>query len=162
LLWYIAVKRIAGFRLKASVKDLAKVRRFITQTGAAKNVDPSAIYDINLAVTELITNTLNYGYRRQKGLFEIEINQADGDLFVHLRDEAPAFDPTQTALQELPDLSLSLDRRPLGKMGIYLTQRSVDQFTHREIPGGGNEIILRKINVFASHQQEDTSHGIKD
>jgi serine/threonine-protein kinase RsbW len=153
------VERIAGFRLEASLKDLGKIRQFITQAAASREVDTSAIYDLNLAITELITNTLTYGYRRQPGLFEIELFQDNSDLSIQIRDEAPTFDPTRV---QPPDLTLSLDERPLGKMGIYLAQRSLDGFSHRGIPEGGNEIFLVKKDVFASHHQEEPSHEIKD
>jgi anti-sigma regulatory factor (Ser/Thr protein kinase) len=153
------VDRIAGFRLKAGLKDLGTIRRFIAEAGASRGIDPSTIYDLNLAVTELVTNTLDHGYRKPSGSFEIEIIRSDSDLLVRVRDEAPAFDPTRLPP---PDLSFSLAERPLGKMGIYLAQGSVDEFTHREIPGGGNEIILMKKGVFASHHQEEPNHGIKD
>jgi serine/threonine-protein kinase RsbW len=141
-----SLHKIAKFRLKASLKDLGKIRQFIKQEAESRHVNSTAIYDLNLAVTELVTNTLNYGYQNRPGIIEIELFKEDGDLLIRLRDEAPAFDPTQ---MKKPDLSLHLYERPLGKMGIYLARGSVDRFAHRRIPEGGNEITLEKKGAFA-------------
>jgi anti-sigma regulatory factor (Ser/Thr protein kinase) len=139
-------------RLNARLEDLPRIRQFVTQAIAPHNIDESQIYDFNLALTELITNTLSYGYRGA-GPIQIEILRANQDLMVRLRDEAPHFNPTE---QPSPDISLTLDQRPPGGMGIFLTQQSVDRFTHHDLPGGGNEIKLWKKGIFSQSKEEGT------
>jgi anti-sigma regulatory factor (Ser/Thr protein kinase) len=71
----------------------------------------------------------------------VEVRQAGDDLAVTLRDRAPAFDPT---LVPEPDVSLPLEQRPVGGLGIYLSRRLVDDMRYRARPGGGNETTLVK------------------
>jgi anti-sigma regulatory factor (Ser/Thr protein kinase) len=54
---------------------------------------------------------------------------------------APPFDPTRVPD---PDLTLPLEERPLGGLGIYLIRQSVDKMVYRAVPEGGNELTLVK------------------
>jgi anti-sigma regulatory factor (Ser/Thr protein kinase) len=66
------------------------------------------------------------------------------DVVICIRDQAPAFDPADASP---PDLTMPLEQRSPGGLGIYLIQQSVDQVRHHELPSGGNELILRKERV---------------
>ena len=126
-------------RMIAGVQDLAEIRHYLRSKAAALHIDPSTTYDILLAVTELVTNTLLYGYQEKSGFIEVQIDR-DGDvLFVRLRDQAEMFDPTQVPP---PNVSLPLEKRPLGGMGIYLARQLVDSLTYQRLPQGKNEVTL--------------------
>jgi serine/threonine-protein kinase RsbW len=44
----------------------------------------------------------------------------------------------------LPDLTLPLEERPLGKLGLFLVWHLIDEVTYRAPPEGGNELTLTK------------------
>jgi serine/threonine-protein kinase RsbW len=92
-----------------------------------------------LAVDEAATNIIVHGYRGQPGAIEIDVEKQDSSLAVSLRDQAPPFDPTSVPV---PDLSLPLDQRPFGGMGVHLIRQSMDEVIYRVPPQGGNELIL--------------------
>lgn len=128
----------------AKLEDLEETRRFVDSEVSALHVHPDAIYDILLATTEAITNTIVHGYNGKGGLIELEIRHEDDSVAIYIRDEAPLFDPTQIPT---PDLDLPLEDRPMGGMGIHLIRQFMDRIIHRESPEGGNELILVKENV---------------
>lgn len=134
----------AILRLNANLSDLEDIRNFIEEYAQRLNIDPSATYDVLLSVTEMVTNTIVHGYRGNSGLVEIEITQQEDALVIYLRDEAPPFDPTQVPA---PDLTLPLEKRPVGGMGVHLTREFMDRISHRQGPQGGNELVLVKERV---------------
>ncbi|HEX6306135.1 MAG TPA: ATP-binding protein [Anaerolineales bacterium] len=134
----------AILRLNANLSDLEDIRNFVEKYAQRLNVDPSATYDILLSVTEMVTNTIVHGYRGESGPIEIEISQQDEALVVFLRDEAPPFDPTQLPT---PDITLPLEQRPVGGLGVYLTREFMDRMSYRQGPRGGNEIVLVKEGI---------------
>lgn len=134
----------AILRLNANLSDLEDIRNFVEKYAQRLNVDPSATYDILLSVTEMVTNTIVHGYRGESGPIEIEISQQDDALVVFLRDEAPPFDPTQLPT---PDITLPLEQRPVGGLGVYLTREFMDRMSYRQGPGGGNELVLVKEGI---------------
>jgi serine/threonine-protein kinase RsbW len=67
----------------------------------------------------------------------------DGDhILITMRDEAPPFDPTTLAP---PDLTTPLYERRAGGLGIYLMRVLSDGLVYRALPGGGNELTMKKL-----------------
>lgn len=130
---------VCSLQLTARLDDLEDIRHFLEACSAKLNLDASKTYDIDLAVTELITNSLVHGYPERTGWIGLEIGLAHECLVVRISDHAPTFDPSVVAA---PDLSLPLEKRNLGGMGIHLVRQMVERMDYRCLPGGGNEITL--------------------
>jgi serine phosphatase RsbU (regulator of sigma subunit)/anti-sigma regulatory factor (Ser/Thr protein kinase) len=126
-------------RVAAELPNLALIRHFVAEQGAALGAAIDAVDDMILAVEESAANIVLHGYGGQGGEIEVEVRLEGNALIVSLRDEAPLFDPRDVSP---PDLSLPLEQRPLGKLGIYLVSQLVDQVNHAARPGGGNELTL--------------------
>ncbi len=124
-----------------SLSDLHIVRDFIRENAQDLGMGEDAIYDLVLAVDEAVTNIFVHGYKNQQGFLEITMHRMDTSLVVCLRDEAEPFDPTQ---MPAPDLSLPLEQRGFGGMGIFFMNQMVDKIAYRVLPGGGNELTLIK------------------
>lgn len=134
---------IAGrsvLRIPATVNELAALRRFIRQQGDQAGADARAVADIVQAVDESVTNVIVHGYRGKEGSVEVEVEQSGKSLVVRLRDQAPMFDPT---LVPAPDITASLDERPLGGMGVFLAREMMDSVTYQRTEEG-NELTLVK------------------
>jgi serine/threonine-protein kinase RsbW len=123
------------------------MRRFVQEVAQGMSLASSAIDDLVQAVDEMSANIILHGYRGRPGQIEVAVRPEGGGVAVILRDQAPPFDPT---LVPEPDLSLPLDRRPAGGLGIYLSRKLTDGILHRPIPGGGNELTLIKRGVRAA------------
>jgi serine/threonine-protein kinase RsbW len=127
--------------VKAELANLGEIRRFVAEHAEGAGADQDATEDLTLAVNEAATNIMEHGYRGQPGAIEIELRVEGSKLRVYLRDQSPPFDPTH--LPD-PDISLPLEERPLGGMGIFLIKKLVDEFRYRVIPDGRNELTLGK------------------
>ena len=64
----------------ATVEDLADIRHYLRSQSAMLDIDPSTTYDILLAVTELITNTLVYGYQGKPGFIEVAMDKKGDEV----------------------------------------------------------------------------------
>ena len=128
-----------SLQIDAELADLETIRQYIERRAAQFQLDRSTTYDIQLAVTELVTNSLVHGYPQSHGWIEVQMERESEEIFVWVRDRAPYFDPTQ---QPAPDLSKPLHKRFPGGMGIYLTRQIVLKMAHRSLPEGGNETTL--------------------
>jgi len=130
-----------SLRIQADVGQLAVARHFIEQVSANLGL-PSTVSDpLILAADESLSNIIIHGYRGRPGVIDIEFEQAPGTVLVHLRDQAPLFDPTRLPN---PDVTLPLHERPVGGMGVYLARRSVDNIAYEPLAGGGNHLTLTK------------------
>jgi serine/threonine-protein kinase RsbW len=132
---------MADLFVAAQVENLAEIRRFVREEAAALGAVEEAICDLELAIDEAACNIICHGYEGLGGIIQVAVER-DGDrLIVRLCDEAPLFDPTR---YPLPNVTLPLEQRPLGGLGIFLIRQSVDEIAYRVPPEGGNELTLIK------------------
>jgi serine/threonine-protein kinase RsbW len=126
---------------QADLKNLSSIRTFVELTARELQADQAAIDDMVQAVDEAATNIITHGYAGNQGRLEIDVKKEDRSLVVYLRDGTVQFDPTKFPP---PDLSIPLEERPPGGLGIYLINQCVDKLRYRALPQGGNELILVK------------------
>ena len=138
------MKDDSSAKFHASLRDLDRIRQYVEGKVQSLKVGPSDIHDILLTTMEAATNILLHGYHGESGLIELGVKKSGRSVIVVLRDEAPYFDPTQVPT---PDLTLPLERRSLGGMGVHLMRQFSDQILYRALPQGGNEITLIKHGV---------------
>jgi serine/threonine-protein kinase RsbW len=128
-------------RIDAKLSALTEVRDFVKVPALLLGLDDSAIYSLQLAVDEAVTNIIIHGYGGQGGPIEITA-RIDGDaLIVQLTDKAKLFDPTS---HPSPDLSKSPEERAAGGVGVFLMREGTDQVSYRPVDGGGNELTMIK------------------
>jgi serine/threonine-protein kinase RsbW len=129
---------------KANFDDLHQVRRYIRERLEAWSIDSSVVYDLMMAATEAMTNILLHGYHGHAGFIDVSIQAVGNDVAITLQDQCAAFDPGSASP---PDITLSLEQRPLGGLGIFLMQACMDQIIHEALPQGGNQLTLIKRNI---------------
>jgi len=105
--------------LQDSVRDFLQGRALPTEV----------IYNVCLAVEEVLTNTIKFGYPDALP-HEIAVNLtlAPGEVILVIEDDARAFDP-QTAPK--PDLTLPVEQRPIGGLGLHLVRSLSSRMTYR-------------------------------
>lgn len=127
--------------IEASVKNLAFIRDIVEKWALAQGADRKAVDDLILSVDESVTNIIIHGYHQKGGQIEMRMRLEGKELVVALVDQAPLFDPTQIPP---PDLTLPLEQRAEGGLGVFLARKCVDQYAYRVNEGGYNELTLRK------------------
>ena len=125
----------------AELPNLTAIRRFVREEATKLQAGRAAIEDMIQAVDESATNVIVHGYEGRPGTIEIEVSREGDDLVVRIRDYAPPFDPTT---YPAPDLSLPLERRRFGGLGIHLSRECTDAVIYRSMPDGANELTLVK------------------
>jgi len=136
--------KIAQAQFSAEYNQLEPIRKFVEQYAVNLGFASDVVYDLIWSITEIVTNVIKHGYKEQAGTVEVILCRQGKDFIMQVRDEAPFFDPKTIPK---PDLSLSLDKRPLGGLGLYMTTKLVDSLSHRPTENGGNEINLVKRDI---------------
>jgi serine/threonine-protein kinase RsbW len=131
-------------RITAGLANLVEIRRFVESAATRGGGDPEAIDDMLMAMNEATTNVIEHGYRGRPGILEVEVEYDGEALVVRVRDQGQVFDP---ALAPTPDLTLPLEQRPFGGMGVHLLRQLTDQVSYRTRCDGWNELVLVKKGV---------------
>ena len=93
------------------------------------------------AVEEVFLNIANYAYRDGKGDVTLQMETDDsGAITLTFIDRGIDFDPLA---KEDPDVTLPIEKRPIGGLGIYLVKKTMDDvvYQHEE---GENRLTIRK------------------
>ena len=149
------METISKFQVESNVKNLAKIRNFVRKSSYGLGITEEASDDVILAVDEAATNIIIHGYKEEQGMIDIEISKKANTLIICLHDQAPNFDPTQV---HPPDLTLPLEKRPLGKMGVHLMKSYVDKMIYKKTPEGGNQLTLIKIVSKTEPERRKNDH----
>lgn len=128
----------------AELINLHTIRHFVEDNALRLTADEDTSYDLAHAVDECATNIIEHGYQGRPGTIEIEIDRLGEDMLIVLRDHAPPFDPTSVPP---PDLTLPLEQREPGGLGIYLTRRMVDDCRYRPLPDGNELTLIKHVNA---------------
>lgn len=113
--------------LQASLKNLNAVHDFISEQGAKAGLPGKKISSLLLAVEEIYVNIANYAYPDEKGKVSICFLMDEKTLMLRIQDEGVPFNPLQTPE---PDLTLSLEERKVGGLGIFLVRKFIDEVNY--------------------------------
>lgn len=121
---------------KARALDL--VERF----GRERGCPTPRIHKLQLAVEEHLTNILGHAYEDDLD-HEIIVRAQwrKGCLAIQIEDDGRAFNPLD---RPPPDLTLPLDQRPIGGLGIHMIRHSVDAVEYRR--KDNRNILSLKLN----------------
>jgi serine/threonine-protein kinase RsbW len=127
----------------ASKQSLGPIRDLVAGIGSEHGVSDDALYDMISAVDEAATNIIVHGYKGAPGEIEVEVALVKKQFTVTLSDRAPTFDPT---LIDPPDVTLPLEKRKPGGLGVYMMKHFMDRVEHTARKGGGNVLVMgRKL-----------------
>ncbi|CAG4998422.1 hypothetical protein DYBT9275_01998 [Dyadobacter sp. CECT 9275] len=128
------------------VDSLDPLRDYIGELAEKAGLAKKATYSLKLAIDEIATNIILYGYQRAgiKADYLLHSEITDEALTVILEDEAPQFDPLSRELPDMDDLSRPLEEREIGGLGIYLTVNGVDEFSYEYVNGKNRNIFKMK------------------
>jgi serine/threonine-protein kinase RsbW len=116
--------------VRADGEAMGHVRRFIEGFAHARDIGDADIARILIAVEELVTNIVRYGYApgQEPGSARITL-RLDGNRFaIEIVDDSRAFDPF-TAPE--PDLDSPVETRRIGGLGLYIVKALMDETRYR-------------------------------
>jgi sigma-B regulation protein RsbU (phosphoserine phosphatase) len=139
---------------------LSEVERLISalaRFGQDHRLPEYDVQAVTLALDEVITNTISYGYNDQV-LHEIRVRLtlANSRLSAEVEDDARPFNPL-TVPQ--PDLTSPLETRSVGGLGVHLMRSLMDQVDYRRESGRNRLIMSKRLSSVAQPDTKAESHG---
>ena len=128
--------------LENDLRKIARVAARIDEFCSARGVARETAYAVNLAIEELLTNTIGYGYDDEDEPHRIEVivRIEEDALVVAIVDDSAPFDPTE---MRGTDVDAPMEEREIGGLGLLLVNRTMDSVAY-ERRGGCNVVVLTK------------------
>lgn len=97
----------------------------------------------DLALEEHLTNILTHGYQdAAEHEISIRLGIMQGELKLEMSDDARPFNPLS---QPPPDLTLPLEERPLGGLGVHMILKLMTRVAYARVNNRNTFTMWRKI-----------------
>ena len=117
------------------------VRKFFDDYSKENKLTEKTVHDIQMALDELLTNIVNYGYEdSDEHKIDVRFGINDDAVRVEIIDDSKPYNILE---KENPDISLSVEDKPIGGLGIFLIKKlmsNVDYYTKE----GKNHLVMTK------------------
>ncbi len=128
--------------VKNQLSELERVSHMVEAFGTAHGIAPKAVFQLNLALDELLTNVISYAYTDGAAHeIVVQLTLCAGEIAVEVVDDGRAFNPLEV---RPPALDAPLVDRSIGGLGMHLVRQVVDRLEYRR-QEGKNVLVLKKV-----------------
>ena len=130
-----------SLELRNSLSELETLGQTLQQFGEALGLSARALFQVCLAMEEIVGNIISYGYTDDAvHWIKIAISHEQGILVIRLEDDGIPFNPLWA---REPDCECPVEERKVGNLGIHLCKKVMDDMIY-ERSGNRNILTLKK------------------
>ena len=134
-------KKSYSFELKSSLSELDRLCQNLETFGQKFGFSKKLIFEINLALDELFTNIISYGFKDDdEHIIKITLTPEKDTLCLCIEDDGMPFNPIDF---ETPDVSCSVEECKIGGLGIHIMKKLMDDVCYERC-GDKNVLNLKK------------------
>lgn len=134
-----------GFRMSvgAHPNGVGEVNAAFAEFAEAHSLPAGVRRSVNVALDDLLANVLSHGRTgREPCSVTVEVKLDHERVTVTLTDDGPPFDPLA---QAAPDTRLSVEKRPIGGLGIHLVGQLMDQVNYQRREGHNVVVLVKEL-----------------
>lgn len=129
--------RTRTLELTNSLDQIERLAEWIESLAEPYTLAPGQVFNLNLAIEEIVANIINYAYPGEIGRpIALAASPTAEGLQIVITDEGIPFDPTT---HDEPDLTLNVEDRQIGGLGILLASRLTRNISYKR---EGNKNVL--------------------
>lgn len=128
----------------AELERLKDVNDFIVEKLNELDCSPRAQIQLEIAIEEIFVNIANYAYNPiiGKATVRMDVDEEANTVSLQFEDEGTPYNPLA---REDPDITLGVEERGVGGLGIYMTKKSMDDVGYSYKDGKNILVITKKI-----------------
>jgi sigma-B regulation protein RsbU (phosphoserine phosphatase) len=136
--------RMTSKTFPARVDALPEVLGFVEEILESHECSMKNQTAICVAIEEVFVNVANYAYGEGSGdaTLEIGFDEANRNVTFRLIDQGVPFDPLQ---KPDPDITLSVEKRQVGGLGIFIVKKTMDTVCYAYEDGKNILTMIKKI-----------------
>ena len=129
--------------LANDLREMSVVAAEIDDFCTAQHLATEIAYAANLAIEELLTNSISHGYDDDEPhRIEIILRREPDDLVIVIVDDSAPFDPSRAPG---PDVAAPLADRDPGGLGLLLVHQVMDGIEYRRLQGCNIVTLTKNI-----------------
>ena len=124
--------------MRNDIQQIPTLAEWIDSLGLPESMN----MPINLALEEAVSNVMLYAYPNQSGQVLVEADKVGREITFSISDSGIPFDPTQ---QDEPDITKSVEERPIGGLGIFLVRQIMDDIHYKRKNNKNILTLIKKL-----------------
>ena len=134
-------KENTSFKLKNSLTELDSLFQHIERFGKMVGLPKKQVFQINLALDELFTNIVSYGYTDgNEHWIDFRLSFDNDAVIIYIEDKGVPFDPVAAPTSgSVPPL----ENCKIGGLGLHIVKKMMDEIAY-ERKGNKNVITIKK------------------
>lgn len=130
--------------IKNELGQLTLVAAFIEHEVERAGISKECSLQIRLALEEVVTNVILYAYPAQHGQdLSIDVTYQNRKLQITIIDSGIPFNPLK---KEDPDLTLPIEKRPIGGLGIFIVKQLMSEVHYSRTEGKNILTMIKNID----------------
>ncbi len=127
---------------QANNSELGKVHEFIEKEAEKFNYDPKTLYQAHIITEEIFINISSYAYKPEQSNQNITLclEFSPNELIITFEDNGIPYNPLKS---EDPDISLPVEKRSVGGLGIFMVKHIADSMDYK-YNDGKNILKIKK------------------
>ena len=131
--FHTSMSEMLTVTLRNQFSELEGLSQILTQFGERHGMNRYAIFSINLALEEIVTNIISYGFDDQEEhAITVRLAFKDQEFTAEVEDAGRPFNPLNAPE---PDLEQPLEARPIGGLGVHLAKSMMDRIDYSCVQG---------------------------
>lgn len=128
--------------LDATIENIVTVTAFIDEQLAQRDCPMKIKRQVHIAIDELFGNIAYFAYNPETGIVTVRVEIMDNPpaVVITFIDNGIPYDPLAKAD---PDITLSVEERDVGGLGIYMVKKTMDDISY-EYRNGQNILRIKK------------------
>ena len=128
--------------VEAKIENVDKVTEFVNEVLEEKDCPLKVQMQLDVAIDEIFGNIAYYAYGKGSGNATIQIEMEDNPPKITLTfiDQGIPYNPLEN---KDPDITLAIEDREIGGLGIFLVKKTMDELSY-EYADGQNILTMKK------------------
>ena len=133
--------------LQNKIAEVARLVDAVESFGTHAGLSPDLTYRLTLSLDEIVSNVIRHGYSDTSDhVVEVRLSIHDGVVTSVIEDDGHPYDPRESPE---PDLSMPVEQRGPGGLGIFLVRQMMDSIDYARRDG------KNVLTVTASRREGD-------
>ena len=121
--------------VEAKIENVDKVTEFVNEVLEEKDCPLKVQMQLDVAIDEIFGNIAYYAYGKGSGNATIQI-----EITLIFIDQGTPYNPLEN---KDPDITLDIEDREIGGLGIFLVKKTMDELSY-EYVDGQNILTMKK------------------
>ena len=132
--------------LTNSVSEIQRLLEAVAEFGKANQLSDHIIYELKLALEEVVSNIINYGFEDEaEHQIEVQMSIEEESLSFEVTDDGRPFNPLKNTGA---DIEKPFEEWEIGGLGIHLIRRLMDELEYKSAKG--KNILIMKRRTYGS------------